>query len=105
MNTGMQDALHLGHKFKRVIVDGEPGAVLDEYQSERFHVARDVLRATHLATAVALREENLFTGWLRRNVVPSLAGVSWIPAMIMKAVSEVAVARRDIETRQGVAPD
>ena len=52
-----------------------------------------------------MREENLFTGWLRRNVVPSLAGVSWIPAMIMKAVSEVAVARRDIETRQGVAPD
>ncbi|BCJ26845.1 FAD-dependent oxidoreductase [Actinocatenispora sera] len=53
MNTGIQDAVTLGHKLTAVLRDGAAETVLDEYEAERRPVAEEVVAFTHRMTRVA----------------------------------------------------
>jgi 2-polyprenyl-6-methoxyphenol hydroxylase-like FAD-dependent oxidoreductase len=76
MNTGIQDAVYLGHALAAVVRGGAPGSRLDGYERARRPVAREVVaftdRMTRLATlrAPALRAA--------RNV--ALTGLGHVPA-------------------------
>jgi 2-polyprenyl-6-methoxyphenol hydroxylase-like FAD-dependent oxidoreductase len=54
MNTGLVDAILLGDALARVVRDGSPGSVLDQYSRLRRPAAEQVLalagRLTHVAT-------------------------------------------------------
>jgi 2-polyprenyl-6-methoxyphenol hydroxylase-like FAD-dependent oxidoreductase len=52
MNTGIQDAVDLGHTLAAVLRDGQPSA-LDGYQDRRRPVAQQVVRLTDRATRMA----------------------------------------------------
>lgn len=53
MNTGLVDAIVLGEALARVIKDGEPETVLDEYALTRRPAAADVLALASRLTRVA----------------------------------------------------
>ena len=53
MNTGIQDAVDLGHTLAGVLRDGRPDADLDGYQKRRRPVALQVVALTDRATRVA----------------------------------------------------
>ncbi len=73
MNTGIQDAVNLAWKLALVLRGQAGEALLDSYQAERLPVARSVLRATDLATR-SIRRRGRFSHWLRRFLIPRLAG-------------------------------
>lgn len=96
MNIGIQDALNLSFKLARVLSGEKRSVLLDSYEAERLPVARNVLRATDFAFKVALQSERRFTKFLRRYVLPRVLGSGWIQRRVVAALSEVAVARREI---------
>jgi 2-polyprenyl-6-methoxyphenol hydroxylase-like FAD-dependent oxidoreductase len=53
MNTGIQDAVALATRLAGVLRDGAAERSLDGYESERRHVAADVVALTHRMTLVA----------------------------------------------------
>jgi 2-polyprenyl-6-methoxyphenol hydroxylase-like FAD-dependent oxidoreductase len=53
MNTGIQDAVDLGHTLVEVLRNGQPDATLDAYQARRRPVAQRVVRLTDRATRMA----------------------------------------------------
>jgi 2-polyprenyl-6-methoxyphenol hydroxylase-like FAD-dependent oxidoreductase len=53
MNTGIQDAVDLGHALTDVLRNGQPDSSLDTYQSRRRPVALQVVTLTHRATRIA----------------------------------------------------
>ena len=58
LNLGVGDAMNLGWKLAAVITGRAPVALLDSYEAERFAVAEQVVRLTHLgAQAMLLRDD------------------------------------------------
>jgi hypothetical protein len=55
MNTGIQDAANLGWKLA-LAARGAPDALLDTYEKERRHVAKQVVRLTGLAFALEMSD-------------------------------------------------
>jgi 2-polyprenyl-6-methoxyphenol hydroxylase-like FAD-dependent oxidoreductase len=53
MNTGIQDAVDLGHALIDVLRNGQPDSSLDAYQSRRRPVAQQVVKLTDRATRMA----------------------------------------------------
>lgn len=71
MNTGLIDAVVLGQALARVMRDGEPDSVLDDYARTRRPAARQVLTlASRLTVVATLRAWP--ARWLRNLVVRSL---------------------------------
>lgn len=99
MNTGIQDALNLSAKLAAVL-RGAPERLLDSYEKERMPVARDVVRSTDLAFKVALRPESALMRLGRRHVLPRLVRSPRLQARVIRAMSEVDVARREIARRE-----
>lgn len=96
MNTGIQDALNLAFKLKKVLAEESPLASLKDYERERLPVARQVLRGTDLVFRMGLLPENLLTAFARRTLLPLVVGSSFVQRRVVDAISEMAVARREI---------
>lgn len=96
MNTGIQDALNLGFKLKQVLQGTLPYNVLENYEKERLPVAQKVLRGTDLAFRLALMPENTAKRYIRALVLPRIINAKWIQRKVVRAISEVNVARQEI---------
>ena len=69
MNTGLVDAIVLGEALTRVVRDGEPDAVLDDYARIRRPAAQEVLALASRLTRIA----TLRSGPARRIAQPAAA--------------------------------
>jgi 2-polyprenyl-6-methoxyphenol hydroxylase-like FAD-dependent oxidoreductase len=94
MNTGMQDAVDLGHALVGVLRNGQPDSSLDAYQARRRPVAQQVVTFTDRATRVATVANPVAR--TARNAAIRLAG--HVPAArrrIALRLAELTVARPD----------
>jgi 2-polyprenyl-6-methoxyphenol hydroxylase-like FAD-dependent oxidoreductase len=103
MNTGIQDALSLASKIAAVARGGAPLGVLEEYQKERLPVARAVVHGTDLAFRAAAHANRGLAGWLRATLAPIVIRSRFVQKRLARTVSQVDVARRDIERRRRLA--
>jgi 2-polyprenyl-6-methoxyphenol hydroxylase-like FAD-dependent oxidoreductase len=95
MNTGIQDAVALGHKLTAVL-QGAAETVLDEYEAERRPVAEEVVAFTHRMTRVA----TVGSAPLRGVRNTALRALDWIPAVHRTmAMSLSELANRPAEER------
>jgi 2-polyprenyl-6-methoxyphenol hydroxylase-like FAD-dependent oxidoreductase len=120
MNTGLVDAVVLGHALTRVVVDREPDALLDDYAALRRPAARQVLtlasRLTRLATVrsaplrlarnLLLRLLNRFPPFKRRLTLGlsgiGRRGLAMLPDREMRgAPASAGLHRDDGEGKQG----
>jgi len=95
MNTGIQDALNLGYKLK-AILSGASIDRLQSYDDERMPVARNILRGTDFFSRLMLLPENPLTGFFRRHVFGRIAAVPPVQKRMLRAISQVDIARREI---------
>jgi 2-polyprenyl-6-methoxyphenol hydroxylase-like FAD-dependent oxidoreductase len=94
MNTGIQDAVDLGHALVDVLRNGRPDSSLDAYQARRRPVAQQVVTLTDRATRVATVANPVAR--TARNAAIRLAG--HVPAArrrIALQLAELTVARPD----------
>ena len=96
MNTGIQDALNLAHKLKRVIAGNAPIEHLEAYERERLPVAKNIVRGTDFAFKMALLPESFAVGLIRSAVLPKIVGSSIVQRRVSLAISEVNIARKEI---------
>ncbi len=96
MNTGIQDALNLAFKLKRVLQDNLTLETLKHYERERIPVARRVLRSTDFAFRLALLPETDFSQFLRRTIFSKIVSIPFIQRRIVSAISEISIARQEI---------
>ncbi len=99
MNTGMQDALNLSHKIYLVLKKKQPLDILPAYEADRIKVAKSVVRGTDRVFSLALLPENALTKFLRAKVIRHIIGFKPLRDYVIRAISEVAVARREIALR------
>lgn len=95
MNTGIQDALNLAYKLKRVYA-GQSEVLLDDYERERLPVARNVLRSTDFVFRMGLLPETAISPLLRRHALPLLIGSRWVQSRVAASISEMAIAKKEI---------
>ena len=100
MNTGMQDALNLSHKFYSILRNGKSAELLNDYEEQRMPVAKNVLRATDAAFRAALFYEGVISKTVRRYILPRLVQTKAIRNRVIQALSEVSIARQEIEVRR-----
>ena len=86
MNTGIQDAVDLGHTLVEVLSGQAADAALDGYQQRRRPVAEQVVRLTDRATRLATLQGHLPRS--ARNLAMSVA--SRIPAVQRRLALQVA---------------
>ena len=86
MNTGIQDAVDLGHTLIEVLSGQAADAALDGYQQRRRPVAEQVVRLTDRATRLATLQGRLPRS--ARNLAMSVA--SRIPAVQRRLALQVA---------------
>ena len=96
MNTGIQDALNLAFKLSAVLSGDLPFSRLADYERERVPVARGVLHGTDFVFRMALLPESRAVAWFRRVVLPKIIGSGFVQRRMAAAISEVAIARREI---------
>lgn len=101
MNTGIHDALDLGHRLDRVLKNSGGGELkdtdhelLEQYDIERHENAANVVRFTDLAFRAALAPENLLTKAARRFILPQLLTRHKLQKAAMRVISEVDIARK-----------
>ncbi|PWU20474.1 MAG: hypothetical protein C5B49_04225 [Bdellovibrio sp.] len=104
MNTGMQEALNLSFKLATVICKEAPLSLLEHYESECLPVAKDILRATDLATRFGLASNHRINDFAKSFVVPLMAKNKWIRQAVIKGISRVSIARKEIDNRSREKP-
>jgi 3-(3-hydroxy-phenyl)propionate hydroxylase len=100
MNTGIQDAVNLSFKIGRVLRRGAPLKLLNEYETERVPVADFVLKNTDAATRTVLLGENPFLQKIAFYLAPRLGRMTFLQKKILRSVSQIEVARREIAGRR-----
>ena len=96
MNTGIQDALNLAYKIRRVVDGRLPIETLENYERERRPVTLNVVRSTDFVFKLALSKENASIAFVRRHVLPMLASSTFVLRLVVGAVSEMAIAKKEI---------
>lgn len=99
MNSGIQDSLNLSNKFHQVLRNGKKINLLSCYEKQRMPVAKKVLRGTDLAFRAALFPEGLISKIIRGRVLPTLVKTKAIRNQVIQAISEVNIARQEINLR------
>ncbi|MGH7738918.1 MAG: FAD-dependent monooxygenase [bacterium] len=102
MNTGIQDAVNLAFKVARVLRHDAPLDFLSRYQAERLPVAEALLRNTDAATRTLLLGGNPFLRALVFRLAPRLGRLGFLRAKIIRGVSQIDIARREIKERHQV---
>src|SRR5258705_11909137 len=75
MNTGLQDAYHLGWKLALVISGEGREALLDSYESERIPVAQRLLGTTDRAFSLVVSDSGV-AGLFRTRLIPKLLALA-----------------------------
>jgi len=96
MNTGIQDAFNLAFKLAKFLDGKADFESLNQYEQERLPVAKKVLRGTDWVFKMALLPETGLTSFLRRAVVARLVRKAWIQKRVAAAISEMAVAKKEM---------
>lgn len=99
MNTGIQDALNLSEKIHRSIQGGSLAA-FQEYEKERMAVAREVVKGTDRIFRLALLPENPGLALARRFLLPLALSNHVLQRKVVRAMSQVKVAREEIQKRE-----
>src|SRR6476646_3777827 len=71
MNTGIQDAYNLAWKLALVIQGKANDAILNTYQTERYPIAKKLLRNTSELTKVMTIQSPLLK-WIRNSIISLL---------------------------------
>jgi 3-(3-hydroxy-phenyl)propionate hydroxylase len=100
MNTGIQDAVNLSFKISRVLRQGAPPELLNQYEVERVPVADSILKNTDKATRTVLLGANPISQKIAFYLAPRLGRFSFLQKKILRSVSQIEVARREIEGRR-----
>ncbi len=90
MNTGIQDAFNLGWKLALAVRDEAAPGLLDTYETERFPVARSVLRGTDLGTRLIL-SSNQAARTFREWLLPIAAALPPARRQLLATISELTV--------------
>jgi 2-polyprenyl-6-methoxyphenol hydroxylase-like FAD-dependent oxidoreductase len=98
MNTGIQDSISLSAKLALVLRKNAPLSLLENYEKERLPVAKNVLRITDLATRFGLSGGNILTRAVKTVALP-LMNIEVLQKEVVREMSQVDVARADIEIR------
>tara|TARA_Y100001958_G_C21247497_1_gene578896 strand:+ start:1531 stop:2355 length:825 start_codon:yes stop_codon:yes gene_type:complete len=101
MNTGIQDALSLCFKIYLNLRRGAPFELLKGYEQERLPIAKDVLRATDLATQFAL-SNSLSTRMVKKWLLPFLIEHTPLQKKMAETISQLAISRRDQKIRSNL---
>ncbi len=100
MNTGIQEAFNLGFKLAQVLSGKQRYDFLNRYEEERYPIAQRLLRATDFASNIMLPPDNLFKRVLKTFLLPKLMSCRWIQRKIVTTVSEIRLARKEINDRK-----
>ncbi len=100
MNTGIQDAVNLSFKVARVLRHGAPLESLNGYEAERVPVADAILKNTDAATRTILLGENPFLQKMAFYLAPRLGRLPFLQKKILRGISQIEVARREIAQRR-----
>lgn len=99
MNIGIQDSLNLSHNLFAVLRNNKHPQILEQYERERMPIAKKVIRGTDIAFRGALLPDSSLARFLRKYVVYPLAKNRPIRNLVIEALSQVKVARREIRNR------
>lgn len=97
MNIGIQEAMNLSLKINAVLKGEKEMESLKEYEKERRPIAKMVLRGTDFAFRMALIKENTLIRWGRNSLLPKVVKTKWLQKRVVRAISEVKIARQEIE--------
>lgn len=100
MNLGMQDAVNISLKLKRVLVDLEDKKILDLYQKQRMPVIKDILGNTDLAMHFGVEDSfisKIGIGILKNLVPPVFFHSRFLQKKLCTKVSQIKSARNEIE--------
>jgi len=100
MNTGIQDAVNLSFKIARVLRQGAPLEILNEYEIERVPVADSILKNTDAATRTILLGEKPYLQKIAFYLAPRWGRFAFLQKKILRGVSQIDVARREINQRR-----
>jgi len=90
MNTGIQDAFNLGWKLALATRGEAATGLLDTYETERFPIARSVLRGTDLGTRLIL-SSNQAARTFREWLLPVAAALPPARRQLLATISELNV--------------
>jgi 3-(3-hydroxy-phenyl)propionate hydroxylase len=99
MNTGIQDALNLAHRFARVLLGGASRSDLRSYEKDRIPVARRILKGTDIVSRFGVLQRNSLALHLRETFLPILLRSRLVQERVATAVSQVKIARGEIQRR------
>jgi len=78
---------------------GAPPEFLGEYERERIPVAASILKNTDRATRTVLLGENPIAQKIAFYLAPRLGGLPFIQKKMLRGISQIDVARREIKRR------
>jgi 2-polyprenyl-6-methoxyphenol hydroxylase-like FAD-dependent oxidoreductase len=97
MNTGIHDAINLGHKMVQVLKEGRALESLSFYEDERRPVAERIVFWTDLTSRQILARETWLTRFVREKVFPRIIAQNWLRQRAFQAVAQIRECRREIE--------
>jgi 2-polyprenyl-6-methoxyphenol hydroxylase-like FAD-dependent oxidoreductase len=99
MNTGIHDALNLGHRMACVLRRGHDARMLDGYERDRMPIARSVLRRTDRAFRAVLALNTSRWRRVRLWLAPRVVAMPWFQRRLLRMMSQVDVARKEMAER------
>jgi 3-(3-hydroxy-phenyl)propionate hydroxylase len=104
MNTGIQDSLNLSSKLAQVLKNKAPLSILENYERERLPVAQNILRSTDIVTRIGLLPESPLSRFIRSHIAPKILRTKLIQSSVIKGISQVKIARKEIKARAELTP-
>lgn len=99
MNLGMQDALNISLKLKRIFIDGENAKILDDYEKQRLPIIKDVLRSTNAAMRSGVEKSLTATIGIfviKKIIAPIFFSSKFLQKKMCTKISQIKSARKEI---------
>lgn len=90
MNTGIQDAYNFAWKLAYVLQGKAKEILLDTYQTERYPVAKNILRGTTFLTNIITTHNHLLQK-LRNAIILNFSKIRFIQKKIIKTLTELEI--------------
>jgi 2-polyprenyl-6-methoxyphenol hydroxylase-like FAD-dependent oxidoreductase len=100
MNLGMQDALNISMKLKRVLIDGVDAKLLDLYEKQRMPIIKQVLKTTNAAMRSGFEKTFLSSIsyiFMQKIVAPIFFRSKFLQKKLAITISQIKSARKEIE--------
>jgi 3-(3-hydroxy-phenyl)propionate hydroxylase len=96
MNTGIQDALNLCLKIKKVMNGEAPSTLLADYEKERLPVAKKIVHGTDFFTKMVIASSSPAVNWFRQHLAPKIVSNRWVQKRMVAAISQAKIAQQEI---------